>query len=868
MRPYLTEIFLDNESSCQQVEVKITFLQKERLNHMTNWLIAGNPKMYDVVKAFHDLGAIDWSQKVNAEVGDVVYIYVSGEVKSIRFKCRACAVNKNQRTIEDSAYIGAGEFSRVEGRFMELEMLEEYQGEEYSRDKLMKHGFQSPQGQMRMPEEVIRYLETISAIQEVKETSMSELYTPEWFAKEAEKDEWRKLDSEADALRAEFLERFSPEKMKALSGRDLLTKMFFSDVENKDNLCYWLEMHKEMRRLFGSILGGSAYKYGLFYYKKQKVWTIGSPAKPIYLSEEEAIEKAGEIRDGLVKGAEIIENFPECSTREDYERLYAELNKVLSVEPIWIRKYYQMIFPDRFPVFYGKDIINDALEFLHLTSADNLFVDMGQIRLFIKKCGISCPVFARIYYPIRDEMHAGENNNGDEPRPVHYWLFAPGDKATLWDDYYEKGIMAIGWSDLGDLSQYKTKAQVTAAMQSLWDPSQTYRNQALTVWQFLNDIRVGDIIFAKKGRQQVLGRGVVTSEYYFDPSEEENYKNLRRVQWTHKGEWDYPGMGPMKTLTDITTYTETLEKLNAYFDDGETEEEHLDSPVKLSCEPYTEEDFLSEVFMDPDDYRNLVNILTKKKNIILEGAPGVGKTFAARRLAYSIIGEKDPERVTMIQFHQSYSYEDFIEGYRPSGSDFVLKKGAFYRFCKLAAEDSDNDYFFIIDEINRGNLSKIFGELFMLIETDKRGKYLNLLYSDELFTVPANVHIIGMMNTADRSLALMDYALRRRFAFIGLKPGFETDGFVSYQEDLDNRKFDNLIECVKHLNKDIADDTSLGEGFCIGHSYFCDLTEKTCDDDALHAIVEYELIPLLREYWFDEADKVNKWSQSLRSAVK
>lgn len=272
--------------------------------------------------------------------------------------------------------------------------------------------------------------------------------------------------------------------------------------------------------------------------------------------------------------------------------------------------------------------------------------------------------------------------------------------------------------------------------------------------------------------------------------------------------------------------------------------------------------------MAEEEYSKLVGILKAKKNVILQGAPGVGKTFAAKRLAYSVMGVKDIDRVMMVQFHQSYSYEDFIMGFRPSTTGFELKKGAFYNFCKKAEIDSDNDYFFIIDEINRGNLSKIFGELFMLIENDKRGIELQLLYSDEKFAVPANVYIIGMMNTADRSLAMLDYALRRRFAFFEIKPGFETDGFREYKMSLDNDKFNKLINCVEKLNSVIASDESLGEGFCIGHSYFCNFEADKIDNECLYGIVEYELIPLLKEYWFDEPTKVKDWSNNLRSAVK
>ncbi len=287
---------------------------------------------------------------------------------------------------------------------------------------------------------------------------------------------------------------------------------------------------------------------------------------------------------------------------------------------------------------------------------------------------------------------------------------------------------------------------------------------------------------------------------------------------------------------------------------------------EILIDAYTKSDFIDEVYMDEESYNKLVALVKKKKNVILQGAPGVGKTFVAQRLAYSMMGVKDSNRVMMVQFHQSYSYEDFIMGFRPSGNGFELKCGAFYNFCKKAENDIKNEYFFIIDEINRGNMSKIFGELFMLIESDKRGKKLQLLYSDEMFSVPSNVYIIGMMNTADRSLAMLDYALRRRFAFYKMKPSFDMEGFNKYRMRCASEKFDSLINCVKNLNAAIEADESLGEGFCIGHSYFCNLDEDI--DMNLSDIVEFELIPLLKEYWFDEPAKVKTWINNLRSAIR
>lgn len=452
----------------------------------------------------------------------------------------------------------------------------------------------------------------------------------------------------------------------------------------------------------------------------------------------------------------------------------------------------------------------------------------------------------------------------DENETIRYWVYAPGEGSYMWDDFYKRGVMAIGWNEIGDLSLFKNKSEIKEAMKKIYGPNLSYQNATHATWQFANEMKVGDIIFVKKGRSQLIGRGIVTSDYFYD-SEAEEYNHIRTVNWTHHGEWPYPGKAAMKTLTDVTPYIDVVEKLKNIFDDDTSEDVE---EVEKSYSSYTKEDFLNDVFMSEEEYERLRSVLVFKKNIILQGAPGVGKTYAAKRLAYSLIGEKNAERVKMVQFHQSYSYEDFIMGFRPSDIGFELRKGTFYNFCKRAELDAVNDYFFIIDEINRGNLSKIFGELFMLLENDKRGASLQLVYSDEKFSIPDNLYIIGMMNTADRSLAMLDYALRRRFAFFELQPGFDTDGFKTYQSNINNRKLDNLIACVKNLNYAIATDESLGEGFCIGHSYFCNLTPESVNDQVISNIVEYELIPLLKEYWFDEPTLVREWSESLRSAIK
>lgn len=283
---------------------------------------------------------------------------------------------------------------------------------------------------------------------------------------------------------------------------------------------------------------------------------------------------------------------------------------------------------------------------------------------------------------------------------------------------------------------------------------------------------------------------------------------------------------------------------------------------EVVLEPYTKSDFLSDVYISEEKYETCVSRLKHKKNLVLQGAPGVGKTFAARRLAWSVMGIKDDKRIKFVQFHQSYSYEDFIMGYKPDGNGFSLEKGVFYTFCDDAKKDPDNDYFFIIDEINRGNMSKIFGELLMLIENDYRGMEITLSYDKKPFSVPENLYIIGMMNTADRSLAMIDYALRRRFSFVEMTPGFDSEGFETYQSTISNDTFGKLIGRIKALNADIENDASLGKGFCIGHSYFCNL-KADCSDAVLKEIVEYDIVPMLEEYWFDDEAKAKNWSNDL-----
>ena len=274
---------------------------------------------------------------------------------------------------------------------------------------------------------------------------------------------------------------------------------------------------------------------------------------------------------------------------------------------------------------------------------------------------------------------------------------------------------------------------------------------------------------------------------------------------------------------------------------------------------YTTDQAHKGVFVPRDDFARILKSIQSRKNLILQGPPGTGKTFVARRIARRLIESEDNTRIEMVQFHQSYAYEDFVQGYRPTNNGgFELKDGVFHRFCQLA-RNSKYPHVFLIDEINRGNLSRIFGELLMLIEADKRrDEYaIALTYSDKPFHVPSNVYILGMMNTADRSLAVVDYALRRRFAFETLKPAFATDyGREQFKRHLKAKGappglIARISDRIGQLNQKISGDKELGQGFQIGHSYFLPQDGDEPSDDWYRHIVDTQIVPLLREYWFD-----------------
>lgn len=659
----------------------------------------------------------------------------------------------------------------------------------------------------------------------------------------------------------DFNSKYSPDLLKTLKGEELLDRLFLGKGDT-NNLCYYLERDKK-NRPYGGIGGGNAAKFGLYYSKELHSWVKGKGKSLQTLSVDEAIEEGTKIRDTIVSACNYITN-TELKSIEDYQKL-DELN----IKNAWIRKYLHMVFPDIFPAWYSVQMLDAIIQYYGEEPKEDLYAKIAQVVFIARKCEIPLILFAKLKTNIdiveatkENEEKVIENNN------VRYWVCAPGTKAEKWEECYQKGILVLGWDYLGDYRKFKNRDEIETEIRN-HGKTQKPNNDTLAIWSFCNVMNEGDVVFVKNGRKKIIGRGVIKSDYIHDTNRSE-YKNIRKVEWI-SGDWELDekwGNAPLpfKTLTEITKYNDLVNYLNQL-----VHAENIDEVPTSDVISYTKSNFLNEVFISDTEYDTLKNLLMYKQNIILQGVPGVGKTFMAKRLAYSIIGSKQNNFVECIQFHQSYSYEDFIMGYKPTNNGFELKTGVFYNFCKKAEKDPEHKYFFIIDEINRGNLSKIFGELLMLIEKDKRGSEyaIKLAYTDEKFYVPENLYIIGMMNTADRSLAIMDYALRRRFSFCNVEPSFNTTGFANHikENGISENLSKQIIEKFTGLNNYIADEgiSNLGRGFCIGHSYFCNkLNDGQSEKEWYNSILHFEISELLNEYWWDDKQKAEDWINKLK----
>ncbi|TWI60482.1 Mrr restriction endonuclease-like protein [Bradyrhizobium huanghuaihaiense] len=428
-----------------------------------------------------------------------------------------------------------------------------------------------------------------------------------------------------------------------------------------------------------------------------------------------------------------------------------------------------------------------------------------------------------------------------------YWLYAPGSKAAHWDDFRDAGIAAIGWDNVGDLSSYATAEAIKARMDQVSSEPQSLIN-ANQCLDFAHRINPGDLIFVKRGRREIIGFGTVQSVYRFE-AERPFFRHVRDVVWQNSGSWPTAShrLLPMKTLTEITDDEELIEELEQLVGTSAPTPAAA-ATVTAKAPIYSIEDFSAETAIPPETISLWLARLKRKQQLVFQGPPGTGKTFVAERLA-RVLTSGTHGMVDLVQFHPSYGYEDFMHGIRPVTRDgqilFERIPGRFLRFCRAARDVTDGSpCVLIIDEINRGNLSRIFGELMYLLEY--RDQVIPLAGEEARFGIPQNVYIIGAMNTADRSIALVDHALRRRFSFIHLAPDYDV---MRSQLEKHGLAADGLIHALRTVNTAIDD-----RNYEVGISFF--LKDGAALATTLQDVWEGEIEPYLEEYFYDQPGKL------------
>jgi hypothetical protein len=659
--------------------------------------------------------------------------------------------------------------------------------------------------------------------------------------------------SDIERARSEFLDRFSPEKLSELSDYDLLNKVFYTQGDNSDSLCCWIEMNKECKKYFGSISGGSAYKFGLFQKQENGKWVTGGPLKQKELSYEEAVVLGKRIVSALIKGAAIIDDAI-LDTIEEYEILDDTLRAKVSEEGIyynwaWFHKYYSILFPEKLSSYHSEDWQKHVLWALRIKPSEKYYARSGQIAMVQKAGGWYYRQLADIFFErfggIKRFLRLGSSD---------------GSKGYA-SEWKSKSVIGIGWPGIGTLDEYKDedgrldKEKLSERLKDIYypnDPSTSSRKAGELIRFYESD---QNTVFVVADGEKLIGLVDNVGDYYYDDSTD--MANTKTGTW--KNPFSQDEKLPVKSDGLLTSCVQIKKEENIQYlyekyyygtMSDAVDESGLEESVKMkNCLEIEREQRTDKSF---------------PLNVIIYGAPGTGKTYGTAEYALKIIGAPVPDnrkevmktynnlirsgQIVFTTFHQSYGYEEFIQGLRPDTKadrmSFKTVDGVFKKIADRALNDLENNYVIIIDEINRANISKVFGELITLIEDDKRWGEVNetcvTLQSGDVFAVPNNLYIVGTMNSADKSISLIDAALRRRFVFKEQRPNAEL-----IRDQILRAYF------VK-LNAYLYD--SLGSAdLLVGHSYFMNKTTKD-----LPEIMNDSIIPLLYEYFYDNKKNVNK----------
>jgi 5-methylcytosine-specific restriction protein B len=652
---------------------------------------------------------------------------------------------------------------------------------------------------------------------------------------------------------ATFRARFGPEQLQRLDGQTLLETLH--DQGNRDSLVYWLEFKNddEFPAIFGSIAGGSALKFGIYRRRETGAWMTGSPRNQRELSTGEAIQIARQHRDQLVSGAGLLAQLPQDADDAAYRHLQAQMDNAAPDvgDMAWGHKYLSLLYPEKLDDYHVENY-----QRFHLIKL-----------LQIPPGGQGRYLAAGRYVAIAHELDVPLNHltatlNRRNGRPYRYWRIGTtlGERESRWTMMRDTGRVAIGWADLGDLSHItynrESKEHVRTAMATLYpNTPQMIGRKTQEVFNFVAAIAEGDLALPSEGKR-ILGIGRVVGGYTY--MLEADMPHRRPVEWLSLEEWELPETeGLRTTVHEIRKGDRNLVAI----------EQHVLVPAGPPIQPSARPP-LGGI---PG---RIQAVLARKGQVILYGPPGTGKTYWALRTAkdlaayaafdqpFDALSEPQQRRVCgredahlslvqMCTFHPAYGYEDFIEGYHPLEQDgqliFEQRAGIFKRLCDVASNNPDQHFYLIIDEINRGDIPRIFGELLTILEKDKRGQAVLLPLSGKPFSVPNNVYVIGTMNTADRSIALLDTALRRRFGFIELMPDPRELGDTIVGHEIP------LGAWLKALNQRILEHVGRdARNLQIGHAYLLDKDRPVSDLARFARILQDDILPLLQEYCYED----------------
>jgi 5-methylcytosine-specific restriction protein B len=667
------------------------------------------------------------------------------------------------------------------------------------------------------------------------------------------------IGDELDACYLRFRQKFGPDVLRSVDGEQMLETIHGRG--GKESLVYWLEFKndEEFPRVFGSIAGGSALKFGIYFNRKSGHWMTGHPSAQERLSVSQAVELVRKQRDQLIAGANVLGEYADDPESADYAAIQRRIVEAAPdlAETAWGHKYFSLLFPKLLDDYHAVKYQEYNLIRLHKLPGDGRYENARLFAGIARQLGIANSTLASVL-------------NRRHGEPHNYWRVGTtvsDTDASEWPRMRDGGFAAIGWTAIGSLEGIERnkggKAQVRGLVEKEFpNKASVVTRNATQIFHFATTIEQGDVVVAMRGKQ-VLGVGEVTGDYFYT-DDDGPFGHRRPVKWKPTSEWGLPRSEGLRT---------TFTKLGRYPGNLIEVERRLSLPDDPPLVPL----FPGSGPKPKPELRPLRGLLSRieaalrrKSQVILYGPPGTGKTYWAEQLVYELASRSwfrrsykdlsDAERKSLVEqgaveqccFHPAYGYEDFLVGYRPVVLDgnmaFKSQKGIFAKLCERASRDPKHHYYLLIDEINRGDIPRIFGELIMVLEKDKRGKPITLPMMDEPLVVPPNVFVVGTMNTADRSIALLDAALRRRFAFIELMPDSTTLKGTSVGGL-------PLGPWLDELNQRVVRFAGRGSrNLQIGHSYLLSSGEGIQDKGRFAEVLRDDIIPLLQEYCYEDFD--------------